>query len=111
MTASSLQCRRFGRPFTEAQWHNLADHLEFSRREIEIVRLVFEEARDQAIADELSISVNTVQTHLKRLYSKLGVVNRVGMVLRIVREHLADSMDARHHERIVLLEPGARRAA
>ena len=47
---------------------SIADGLEFSRRELEIVRLVFQDAADCAIADELGISVNTVHTHLKRVY-------------------------------------------
>ena len=110
MIAARLPYRRLEPLFTEGQWLRIADRLGFSQREIEIVRLVFEDIPDQAIAEELAISVNTVQTHLKRLYSKLGVVNRVGMVLQIVREHLADLRHAQYPEPIVL-PPPVRRAA
>ena len=82
------------------------DCLEFSRREIEIVRLVFQDAPDQAIAAELAISVNTVHTHLKRLYSKLGVTSRAGLILQIVHEHLADLQEAEHPTPTVRLHPG-----
>ena len=108
MIPATLPYRRAEPLFTNEQWLTVAERLEFSKRESEIVRLVFEGAVDQAIAKELAMSVNTVQTHLKRMYSKLGVVNRVGMVLQVVREHLALSMDARRDERIVPFEPGWR---
>ncbi len=111
MIAARLQCRRLQPLFTKSQWLRIADRLEFSRREIEIVRLVFQDAPDQAIAAELAISVNTVHTHLKRLYSKLGVTSRAGLVLQIVHEHLAELQDVQHFEPTVLLQPGARRAA
>ena len=111
MIAARLQCRRLQPLFTKGQWLRIADRLEFSRREIEIVRLVFQDAPDQAIAAELAISVNTVHTHLKRLYSKLGVTSRAGLVLQIVHEHLAELQDVQHFEPTVLLQPGARRAA
>ncbi len=111
MIAACLQCRRLQPPFTEGRWLRIADRLEFSRREVEIVRLVFQDAPDKAIADELAISVNTVHTHLKRLYSKLGVTSRVGLVLRIVHECLADSQDVQRFEPSELLQLGARRAA
>jgi DNA-binding CsgD family transcriptional regulator len=111
MIAARLQCRRLKPLFTEGQWLRIADRLEFSRREIEIVWLVFQDAPDQAIAAELAISVNTVHTHLKRLYSKLGVRSRVGLVLQITHEHLADSQDAQRFEPTELLQSGARRAA
>ena len=76
----------------------------------QIVRLVFEDAPDQAIAAELAISVNTVHTHLKRLYSKLGVTSRAGLVLQIVHEHLADLQEAEHPVPIVRLHPGSKAA-
>ena len=73
--------------------------------------LVFAGISDREIADELAISVNTVQTHLKRLFIKLGVVNRVGLVLEIVRQHPALSPNAEHDAAIVPLPTAARRAA
>jgi len=111
MIAVRLPCRRLKPLFTEGQWLRIADRLEFSRRELETVQLVFQDAPDQAIAGELAISVNTVRTHLKRLYSKLGATSRAGLVLQIVHEYLADSQDAQRSEPTVLLHPGTRRAA
>jgi len=82
MIAARLPCRRLQPLFSEGQWLRIAARLAFSPRENEIVRLVFQDAPDQAIAAELAISVNTVHTHLKRLYSKWGVTSRAGLVLK-----------------------------
>lgn len=45
-------------------------------REAEVARLATEHHSDQQIAAELSLSVRTVQTHLGRVYRKLGVHRR-----------------------------------
>jgi len=111
MIAARLPCKRLEPLFSDGQWLRIADRLQFSRREIEIVRLVFQDAPDQAIADQLAISVNTVHTHLKRLYSKLDVASRAGLVLQIVHEHLADLQEAEHPTPTVRLHPSARKAA
>lgn len=80
--------------FSQENWQTVAERLEFSRRESQVVRLVFDEKQDGTIADELGISVNSVQTYLKRVYLKLGVASRAGMVLRIVREHIIIAQEA-----------------
>jgi DNA-binding NarL/FixJ family response regulator len=111
MIAGRLQCRRLQPLFSEGQWLRIAASMEFTRRELEIVRLIFEDEQEQSIASELDISVNTVHTHLKRLYSKLGVTSRAGLILQIVHEHLADLQEAEHPTPRVRLHPGARKAA
>ena len=111
MIPSHLQCRHFESFFTQGQWLIIAERVELSRRELAIVRLVFEDAQERTIAGELGTSINTVRTQLKRLYWKLGVRSRVGLVLRIVREHLTDSQEAEHSEPILRLRHGAREAA
>jgi LuxR family maltose regulon positive regulatory protein len=39
-------------------------------------------ARYQCIADSLGISINTVRTHIRRIYRKLGVKKRKDAVAR-----------------------------
>jgi DNA-binding NarL/FixJ family response regulator len=56
-----------------------------SEREITIVRLVAEEHTSAGIAQELGISVNTVENHRKRIFLKLNVKNVAGMVLEATR--------------------------
>jgi DNA-binding NarL/FixJ family response regulator len=97
--------------FSENQWRTVAAHLELSARELEIIRLVFEDVQEQAIAEQSGTSLNTIRTQLKRLYWKLGVRSRVGLVLRIVREHLAALREVERREPTLWPGPRTRRAA
>jgi DNA-binding CsgD family transcriptional regulator len=70
-------------------WRVIANSLCISDRELQIVQRIFDDRKEFAIADELKISVHTVHTHLERLYRKLGVSSRVGLVLSILSEYLS----------------------
>ena len=59
-----------------------------SPREQEIVRLVAKGLPSKAIADVLDVSLWTVATHLRRVFSKLGVSSRAEMVARALRDGL-----------------------
>ena len=54
-----------------------------SEREIEIVKLIRDGYANQAIADHLFISINTVKTHLNHIYQKLEVGSRTGLLAKI----------------------------
>ncbi|MEM7511386.1 MAG: LuxR C-terminal-related transcriptional regulator, partial [Bacteroidota bacterium] len=56
-----------------------------SRREKEILKLIVEERTSQEMADELFISLKTVETHRRNLLSKLNARNTAGLV-RIAME-------------------------
>jgi len=47
-----------------------------SERELEVLRLLKTHLSSTGIAEELTISANTVRTHIKSIYSKLNVHNR-----------------------------------
>ncbi len=49
-------------------------------REVEITGLVGEGATNQAVADQLGVSLATVKTHLYHAYDKLGVTSRGELV-------------------------------
>lgn len=51
-----------------------------TRREIEVLKLIVQEHSNQAIADQLFISLGTVDTHRKNIILKLGVKNTVGLI-------------------------------
>jgi DNA-binding NarL/FixJ family response regulator len=51
-------------------------HKKLTARETEILRLLRMDQKNQAIADQLFISRETVRWHLRALYSKLGVSSR-----------------------------------
>lgn len=60
--------------------HLLVDPL--SEREIEVLRLLRSELSGPEIARHLIISLNTLRTHTKNIFSKLGVKNRRAAVRR-----------------------------
>jgi LuxR family maltose regulon positive regulatory protein len=53
-----------------------------SERELEVLRLLGTELNGPEIAHELMVSPNTMRTHTKNIYSKLGVHNRRAAVRR-----------------------------
>jgi DNA-binding CsgD family transcriptional regulator len=59
-----------------------------SGREYEVAVLVAEGFTNQQVAEKLFISVRTVETHLSRVFTKLAVTSRVGVVNVLAR--LAD---------------------
>lgn len=59
-----------------------------SPREQEIVRLVAKGHPNKVIANILEISPWTVSTHLRRVFTKLGVNSRAEMVARVLNEDL-----------------------
>jgi len=61
-----------------------------SKREVEVLKLVCKEFSNAEIAQQLFLSVSTVETHRKNLISKLGVQNTVGLVKFAIRNNLID---------------------
>ncbi len=59
-----------------------------TKREIEILQLICKEFSNSEIAEKLFLSVGTVETHRKRIISKLGVNNTVGLVKFAARHGL-----------------------
>ena len=53
-----------------------------SERELDVLRLLGTELNGPAIARELVVSLNTVRTHTKSIYAKLGVTSRGAAVRR-----------------------------
>ena len=59
-----------------------------SRREIDVLRLIAVGYSNLEIADRLTITESTVKMHIKHLYGKLGVHNRVQAVVQAQASHL-----------------------
>jgi LuxR family maltose regulon positive regulatory protein len=53
-----------------------------SRRELDVLRLLASDLGGPEIARELVVSLNTVRTHTRNIYAKLGVTNRRAAVRR-----------------------------
>jgi DNA-binding NarL/FixJ family response regulator len=57
-----------------------------SARESEVVRLVVDGASNDEIGARLGISARTVESHLRRLFERLGVASRTELAARALRE-------------------------
>jgi DNA-binding CsgD family transcriptional regulator len=74
--------------FSDRAWREIARSLKLSARELQVVRGVFGDRTDSAIAADLGISPHTVHTHFDRIHRKLAVVDRVELILRVMDEFL-----------------------
>ena len=59
---------------------DLKEKYALSDREYEVVELLAKGMSNQVICETLYISVNTVKTHIKRIYSKLHISNRLQLI-------------------------------
>jgi DNA-binding NarL/FixJ family response regulator len=57
-----------------------------SRREHDVVRLVVDGASNDEIGARLGISSRTVESHLRRLFERIGVASRTELAARALRE-------------------------
>jgi DNA-binding NarL/FixJ family response regulator len=62
--------------------------LGLSDRELEVLKLIATEQSSQEIADQLFVSVKTVETHRRHLFQKLNVKSVVGLVKYAFRHGL-----------------------
>ena len=69
---------------TEKNWSDkaLGAAEELSDRELEVLRLLATALSGPEIAGELYVSVNTLRTHTKHIFTKLGVNTRRAAVQR-----------------------------
>jgi DNA-binding NarL/FixJ family response regulator len=67
-----------------------AERSNLTLREIQILEFLTEGKSNKEIANFLSISDETVKTHLKRLYEKLGAADRAQAVAIALRQNLIE---------------------
>ena len=57
--------------------------VEFTESELKVLRLLVAGERDQDIAEELGVSINTVRTHLRVMMDKTGIRSRTALAVRV----------------------------
>ena len=57
-------------------------------RELDVLRLLADGLTTKEIAARLSVSTNTVQTHLRSIYGKLDVPSRTAAARYAIEHHL-----------------------
>lgn len=66
---------------------------QLTEREMEVLQLAARGLKNQEIAQELSLSVRTVQTHLSNIFGKMNVGSRTEAVLEALRRGLINLQD------------------
>ena len=70
-------------PDIEALCAKAARTYDLTRREEDVLRLLVEGGTAPQIAEELVVSPNTVKTHVRNLYRKLGINRRADLACRL----------------------------
>ncbi len=65
-------------------------NMTLSDRELEILKLIVAENSSTQIAEKLFISFNTVETHRKHIYKKLGINSSLGLLRYALRNGLVE---------------------
>ena len=69
--------------FTRKEWEHIQKCYRFSERKIQILKLMFEGMENDAIAQQLKIQYNTVRAHFGNIYRRVGVQNKVQLVIQL----------------------------
>jgi DNA-binding CsgD family transcriptional regulator len=75
--------------FSKKAWDEIARSLKLSERELQIIKDIFDDRTEFAIAAHYGVSPHTIHTYCGRLYHKLAVTDRLKLVLRVTDEFLA----------------------
>jgi DNA-binding NarL/FixJ family response regulator len=70
-------------PLPPALWTQLIEVLHLPPQQIRIVELILRNRGDKEIATALGIKVPTVRTYLHRIYERMDVSDRQGLVIRL----------------------------
>jgi DNA-binding NarL/FixJ family response regulator len=66
------------------------NRLSISQRELDVVRLIVEGRSNDEIAGALEIAPKTVESHLRRIFERVGVASRTELATRALREGWLD---------------------
>jgi DNA-binding CsgD family transcriptional regulator len=69
----------------------MANSIELSEREREILKLVATGVSNKEIARDLNITTNTVKVHLRNIFSKIGVFSRTEATLYAIEQGIVES--------------------
>jgi DNA-binding NarL/FixJ family response regulator len=87
------ELRKLGRTIHRRTAHGTAESglASLTERELELARLVFDRKTNPQIAAELFLSQKTVETHLRNIFRKVGVANRVELARAVEAAERAET--------------------
>ncbi|MBO6584568.1 MAG: response regulator transcription factor [Gracilimonas sp.] len=68
-----------------------ANEVNITERELEVLKLIVNECTNQEIADQLFVSVRTVDAHRRNLLQKTGAKNTAGLVKYAIKNQLFEN--------------------
>lgn len=72
-----------GKLFDNREWNQIVRALNLSPRKAEIVALLLEDCKDEAIAAALEVSKPTVRSHIGQMLRQCNASSRVGLVVEV----------------------------
>ncbi len=69
--------------FSREQWEHIQKCYRFSDRKMQILKLLLEGMENDKIAQKLKIQYNTVKAHFSNIYKRVGVQNKVQLVIQL----------------------------
>ena len=70
----------------DKQWSFIKKRYRMTAREFQISQLVCQGFNNELIAEKLNIQQGTVKTHIRNIYRKTWVNNKIALLLRFVEE-------------------------
>ncbi|MCK5172959.1 MAG: helix-turn-helix transcriptional regulator [Planctomycetes bacterium] len=97
--ATDKRASFFARPptnlFNDRQWSHIQQLYRMGNRELQVARLVCQGLNNREVADRLDIKHGTVKTHMRNIYRRLHVKNKIAMLLSFVE--VMDTLPAQSH--------------
>ena len=85
--------------FAPEEWARILEQLGLTARQGQIALLILQGLKDQAIVDTLGMKKPTLRTHLRKIFRRLEVDNRLGLAVRIfVASRELEPLDEDHHK-------------
>lgn len=70
----------------QEHWSYIKRHYNMSRREIQVAELICMGYSNEEVAKNLKIRPGTVKTHLRNIYRRIRVRNKIAMLLKVVNQ-------------------------
>jgi DNA-binding NarL/FixJ family response regulator len=78
-------------PLAPELWARVADSLALSPQQARLVELLLGGLRDKDIAASMGVGLPTVRTYFERVFRRVGVTDRVQLVIRVMSVALQES--------------------
>ena len=62
--------------------------MKLSERELEVLKLIEQELTTEQIAEQLQVTVSTIETHRRNMFKKAAVKNVIGLLKYAIKEEL-----------------------